>query len=105
MEYPKERDAVHRFYGTQKWRKARAAYWSKCGGLCEKCLAKGIIKPAEQIHHRKPLRPEDLDNAELTTGFSNLQALCAECHEEEHASPWTHGGRYTIDEEGNVKLL
>lgn len=104
MKYPKIKDPVHQWYGTQQWRKARKAYWAKVGGLCERCLAKGLYTPAAQVHHIKPLKPEDLSNPALTTGFNNLMALCERCHEEEH-NKFTHGGRYTIDDEGNVKLL
>ena len=104
MRYKTKTDPVHRFYGTQKWKKCRAAYWAKVHGLCEKCLAKGIITAASEVHHKIPLTPELLDRPELTTGFDNLMALCERCHEEEHQK-FTHGGRYTIDEEGNVKLL
>ena len=104
MKYKTEKDPVHQFYGTQRWRKARKAYWQKVGGLCEKCLAKGLYTPAEQVHHIKPLKPEDLDNPALTTGFDNLMALCERCHEEEH-NKFTHGGRYKISGDGTIKIL
>lgn len=53
--------------------------------LCELCLAKGIIKPAEDIHH--------IDSFMNYTGtkrlakafdFNNLMSICKECHAKEH---------------------
>lgn len=104
MEYKKKTDPVHKFYGSAQWQRAREAYKKSKGGLCENCLKKGIFTAAAHVHHIRPLKPEDLDNAELTTGFGNLRALCERCHEEEHQKH-THGGRYTIDEQGNVEIL
>lgn len=107
MLYKNARDPVHRFYSTQQWQKARNAYWKSVGGLCEECLKKGLCTPAEQVHHIKPLRPEDLDNPALTTGFNNLQALCARCHEEKHGkhAQEEQPRRYVVAVDGTVKFL
>lgn len=35
------------FYSTWAWRNCRALYIKSVGGLCERCLAKGLINPAE----------------------------------------------------------
>ena len=98
------RDPVHRFYGTQQWRRARETYLRSVGGLCERCLKKGLIVPAAHVHHIKRLTASTVDDPEITTGFNNLMALCERCHEEEHQK-FTHGGRYVVDEDGNVNIL
>jgi len=52
--------------------------------LCEDCLAKGVVKPAEHIHHkRSPFMGSEVNWA-LLTDPNNLRALCAQCHRLEH---------------------
>ena len=42
--------------------------------LCEDCLARGIYKPAKEVHHILPLEKGGTHNE------SNLMALCKSCH-------------------------
>lgn len=35
------------FYKTRAWKECRDAYLRKVGGLCELCMDRGIIKPAD----------------------------------------------------------
>lgn len=86
------------FYSSYTWRKARANKLKQVGGLCERCLTKGIYSPAEIIHHRTHLTPENITDPKITTDLANLEALCRECHADEHLSPH----RYRVDEMGNV---
>lgn len=44
--------------------------------LCEKCQEKGIITPAREVHHIKPLAD---GGAKLDP--ANCQALCRTCHQ------------------------
>lgn len=71
---------ANEFYSSPRWKKCRKAYLQSVGGLCERCLAEGKYTPAAHVHHKRPLTPENLDKAEVTTDWRNLQALCEECH-------------------------
>lgn len=64
------------FYKTQAWKDARALSMAKHYGLCQDCLAKGIVKQADMVHHIKALR----DYPELALTQSNLRPLCNKCH-------------------------
>lgn len=72
------------FYKTRAWKKCRAAYLRKVGGLCEKCMERGIIKPADIVHHKIVLDDENARDPEIALNFENLQAVCIECHNALH---------------------
>jgi len=68
------------FYNTAKWLALREQKFNDANGLCEKCLAKGIIKEAKEIHHIIPIEK----NWNKRLDYNNLIALCKECHQSEH---------------------
>ena len=41
----------HDFYTTFEWKRCREAYAKSVGGLCERCLKKGLVVPGEIVHH------------------------------------------------------
>ena len=86
------------FYLSQEWRRAREDYLKKTGYLCERCLKMGMVEPAVMVHHRIYLTPENINDPEIRTGDSNLEALCFSCHEKEHKGK----KRYLIDANGKV---
>ena len=92
------------FYATQAWKDTRRNYKQSVGGLCERCLAKGIIEPAEIIHHKIPLTVDNVSDVNISLGWNNLQALCRKCHAEVHDEMYAErtGRRYKIDENGKV---
>ena len=94
--------AIERFYTTRAWKKCRAAFLQDRGGLCEKCLAKGLIVPAVHVHHKVHLTPENLNNPMIALDSSNLMALCSDCHSEIHAK--TKNRRYKVDKAGRVLI-
>lgn len=66
----------HPFYGSSKWKTVRLQYLATVHHVCEFCG-----KPAEQVHHKDPLKEEDyFVNYNKCYGFDNLQALCRSCH-------------------------
>ena len=87
------------FYKSKAWQTCRAAYLEQQGGLCEDCLAKGIYTPAEIVHHIVELTPENINDPEISLSFSNLKAVCRECHAVEHGA---RQRRYKLDELGRV---
>ena len=87
------------FYLSMAWKRCRAAYIKKAGGLCERCLQKGLVVPGEIVHHRIHLTPQNINDPTVTCSFENLELVCRECHADEHARLKK---RYVIDEDGRV---
>ena len=89
------------FYKSQAWKHCRAAYVKEVGGLCEACLKKGLYSPAEIVHHKIHITPENIGDPNITLSHSNLEALCRLCHAKEHERITR---RYTVDEFGRVAI-
>lgn len=85
------------FYSSQEWIKTREAFASYKGGLCERCLKKGIVQAGEIVHHKIYLTPSNINDPTITLNWDNLELLCRRCHAEEHT-----GRRYSIDACGKV---
>ena len=93
------------FYRTNAWVKCRESYKKYRGGLCERCLAKGLIVPGKVVHHKIYLDAETVHDPSIALNFEHLELLCWQCHEQEHDR--IHGGtrtqkRYYFDELGKV---
>ena len=86
------------FYKSTTWQKCRDAYMKKAKGLCEDCYKKGLIVPAEEIHHIEFITPDNINDPKITLNFDNLVALCRECHRKRHGNQ----KRYQIDQWGRV---
>jgi len=93
------KDFSRAFYNSQVWRDTREAYRKSKGGLCERCLARGLIKPAAIVHHKIYITPQNVNDPNVVLNWDNLEALCRECHENEHRGTQT---RYSVDEYGRV---
>ena len=76
-------------YNTTEWRKLREVYMRE-HPICEKCLEKGKITPAEDIHHKiSPFRGGEV-NYGLLLDHDNLMAVCKECHAAIHNKQQGH---------------
>jgi len=84
------------FYNSAAWQEARIAYMASRHGLCERCGRPGNI-----VHHRKALRPCDMNNPARTLGRDNLELLCHRCHDLEHLSRRPKP-RCGFDPDGNI---
>ena len=87
------------FYTSWPWIKCSRGYAAEKNHLCERCLAKGLIVPGVEVHHKIRLTPENLNNPEIALNFDNLELLCKNCHMEEH-----RGTRWRADERGHIEL-
>ena len=92
---------AERFYKSYAWQQCRDAYAKSVGGLCERCLQRGLYTPGEIVHHKIHLTPGNITDPKITTSFDNLCLLCRTCHEEIHKRPRSFM-RYTIDKDGRV---
>ena len=94
------------FYDSQAWKNTRRNYKQSVGGLCERCLAKGMIVPAEIVHHKIPLTADNMNDLNISLSWKNLQALCRQCHAEVHDDMYAErtGRRYKIDRNGHIVI-
>lgn len=89
------------FYHSPEWKKAQRLYIKQAGGLCERCLARGIITPGVIVHHKTPLTPENIMDPSVTLNPANLQLLCRDCHAAMHKG---NQARYKFDNLGRLIL-
>lgn len=97
-------DAVETFYASWQWVKCRRAYTASKGGLCERCLARGLIEPGAEVHHKRRLTADNVSNPDISLNWDNLELLCTACHKEEHTAASRKGRRWTVDEMGRVQI-
>jgi hypothetical protein len=93
------KDFSRKFYSSQVWNNCRAAYMNSVNHLCERCLQNGLIVPAEIVHHKIELTPDNITNPDITLNFNNLEAVCRECHSDIHKR---REKRFKIMEDGRV---
>lgn len=94
------REFAKQFYGSQVWRDTRTAYKKSVGGLCERCLKRGLIRPAVIVHHKVYIDEKNINDPNVVLNWDNLEALCADCHALEHNATEK---RFVVDEFGRVK--
>lgn len=76
------------FYKSPRWEKKREHILRRDGYLCQECRRYGKMVPATTVHHIEHLD----EHPELAYTDSNLESLCAACHNKAH--PEKGGGRY-----------
>ena len=93
------------FYVSGAWIACSRSY-RKAHPLCERCLKKGEISPAEEAHHRIKLTPQNINNPDITLNWDNMESLCSKCHKEEHNKQRSEqkksGQRWRINADGDV---
>lgn len=75
---------IKEFYSSKAWQQVRRTYKQSKQGLCERCLANGLIVPADEVHHKIRLTKQNINDPSIALNFSNLEALCESCHDKEH---------------------
>ena len=101
------------FYKSASWQGARQVVWDRAHGLCERCMENGEMKPADVVHHKVPLNPENVNDPDISLNPENLIALCHDCHTEVHQELGVGAmngrkeeePRVGFDAEGNVVRL
>lgn len=87
------------FYGSAEWKRCRAGYRKKVGGLCEMCMTSGLYTPGDIVHHIKPITAETVNNPAIALNWDNLMLLCFKHHEEIHSHK---DRRYDILPDGTI---
>lgn len=97
-EYTDAKLLRRKFYNNVKWLKLRNDYLH-LQPLCEECLSRGKITPADQVHHkRSPFNYRERQiNWELGLDPENLESICAECHGKLHAGSTMESPEETIN--------
>lgn len=93
------REFAKQFYCSKAWKETRKAYAKSRGGLCERCLRKGLYRPGVIVHHKVYLSPENISDPAVSLCWDNLELLCRECHAQEHDGLKR---RYKVDDQGHV---
>ena len=75
------------FYHSKQWQQVREYVLMRDSYLCRICG-----QPAEEVHHKIHLTPENVTDINVCLNWDNLELLCRECHAEEHADDM-EGGR------------
>lgn len=76
---------AQKIYNTSKWQTLRKAYLMQ-HPLCESCLLKDKITPAQHVHHIRTILSgkDELEMRQIAFDPYNLMALCEPCHQEIH---------------------
>ena len=96
--------SIKEFYSSNAWRTCRNSFLANKSGLCERCLKKGLIVPAKEVHHKIRLTDKNINDPKIALNFDNLEALCIECHDREHEEDartrvQKKPERYTVDQQ------
>ena len=90
---------IEEFYVSWKWRRFRESRISMAGGLCEECQRRGIVTPADDVHHIIELTPQNVNDPAISLSVENTLVLCEKCHAEKHKKR-----RWRCDAFGHVAL-
>lgn len=93
------KEFASQFYKSKRWKDCRRAYASSVGGLCERCLKRGLYSAGVIVHHKVHLTPETINNPDVALSWDNLELLCRDCHGDEHRG---FERRWTVDECGRI---
>lgn len=77
--HKRDKESV-KFYKSKAWRSCRDLALIRDDFLCQSCLKRERITPAEMVHHIKEFK----DHPELALVLENLVSLCLSCHNKEH---------------------
>ena len=100
-------DGFSAFYASWEWRRCREDFIKSRGGLCERCLAKGIVNAGTkeiplQVHHKDKLTADNVTDPAVALNWDNLELLCKRCHDEQHAAKMQR--RWSISPDGAVDI-
>lgn len=88
-----------RIYNTSRWRELRVLKLQR-NPLCEICLKKEVITPADDIHHIVSFMSatNPTQRKYLAFDINNLMSLCDKCHQAIHhaKTPSVPGNRGSI---------
>lgn len=98
------REFAKSFYNSKAWKDCRRRYIElmpkEKRGLCERCYKEGKHVLGEELHHKIPLTPNNINERNITLDHNNLILLCYECHKKIHG--FQKEKRYIIADNGDI---
>lgn len=75
-----------KIYNKQLWKDLRILKLQETGGLCQICLIRNKITPAEDCHHILTFTnaKTEAERDNLAFDYDNILPLCKNCHSELH---------------------
>lgn len=72
------------FYKSKAWQETRAWVLHRDRMACVRCRERGLIVPAEEVHHIIHLTKDNIRDRNISLNPRNLISLCYSCHKKEH---------------------
>lgn len=91
-------EIAKKFYKSSAWRRTRNAYFNSMFGLCERCGEGAVI-----VHHKVYIDIDNINNPDVTLDWSNLEAVCMDCHNKEHFKKKAVADGCWFDEHGQLR--
>lgn len=95
------------FYNSKEWERTRIYCLMRDRYTCQDCG-----RPAQEVHHKKHLSPENIGDVSVTLNPDNLVSLCRDCHFARHRNDQTAGKRsanvlpeIAFDQNGNAVVI
>ncbi len=79
---PAKTEAQQKFYNSKKWRKLSEVYKDYKDNKCERCG--NDVELSKIVHHKIHLDDTNINDANITMNFDNLELVCRTCHNQEH---------------------
>lgn len=91
------REFARGFYHSRAWRDTQAAFMASRCYVCERCSG-----PARIAHHVRHLTPQNVSDLSVALDWSNLMALCIECHNLIHKGGGACAPGVRFDRDGDI---
>lgn len=91
------REFAKSLYNSREWNKVRAYCLMRDKYLCQDCG-----RPAEEVHHKEYLTPQNIGDISVSLNPDNLVSLCRDCHLARHKREQNVLPKIVFDENGNA---
>ena len=91
------KDYAKKFYKSKEWQKCRNGYMQSKHFICERCGGIATI-----CHHKNYISEKNINNPNITLNCDNLEAVCQDCHNNEHQSGRVCAKGLRFDDNGNL---
>lgn len=81
------------FYRSKEWQAVRSYVLMRDSYLCVMCGS-----PAEEVHHKIHLTPDNIYDNRVSLNPDNLVSLCRDCHFEQHRIDKLNGAKKYAEE-------
>lgn len=93
------------FYKSKAWQATRNAVMKRDKFVCQWCLKKGLVVPAEEVHHIKHLTNSNMYDPNINLNQDNLVALCRSCHMGHHKEARAEAIRRALKRRQHIRIV